>query len=224
MSDGEQKSLHDLRRPFRGVGWQCRKTYLSVLKANVPLLTHFSSQSLTNSSQLLGWLVGCHCWWGGWLMLGAWVVFCWTIDERHVCLFSCIHLDVSSTTKSSCQWNEARARRCYSKAGFKFESSSVARWGSKGHAGSEWQRWRKVLKKVRISWHFLYHYCHHVMGWIYRYICLSLFIHGCLIIMVDVSDYNPWVCWLLASTTSTTRIDDFAPCRCTSITLTSTTA
>eukprot|EP00434_Breviolum_minutum_P036491 symbB.v1.2.032334.t1/scaffold3871.1/size59034/5 len=58
----------------KSVGWQCRKTYLSVLKAN------------------------------------------------------------------------ARARRCYSKAGFKFESSSVARWGSKGHAGSEWQRWRKVHK------------------------------------------------------------------------------
>eukprot|EP00438_Fugacium_kawagutii_P014528 Skav232271 [mRNA] locus=scaffold882:132194:133261:- [translate_table: standard] len=40
----------------------------------------------------------------------------------------------------------ARAIRCYSKAGFKFESSHTALWGSKQHAGSEWQRWRKVHK------------------------------------------------------------------------------
>ena len=150
-------------------------------------------------------------------MLGAWVVFCWTIHQRHVCFFSCIHIDVSSTTKSSCQWNEARARRCYSKAGFKFESSSVARWGSKGHAGSEWHRWRKVLSKHPYFLAFfvsLLSWCHGLNIYIYIRICLSLFIHGCLIVMVDVSDYNPWVCWLLAS----------APCRCTSITLTSTTA
>eukprot|EP00438_Fugacium_kawagutii_P034927 Skav206388 [mRNA] locus=scaffold834:598233:599300:- [translate_table: standard] len=58
----------------RNVGWSCKKTYLSVLKAN------------------------------------------------------------------------ARACRCYSKAGFKFESSRKALWGSKQHPGSEWQRWRKVHK------------------------------------------------------------------------------
>eukprot|EP00438_Fugacium_kawagutii_P020035 Skav233872 [mRNA] locus=scaffold1483:131469:132731:+ [translate_table: standard] len=40
----------------------------------------------------------------------------------------------------------ARAQRCYLKAGFKFESSRAARWGSKEHAGSEWQRGRKVHK------------------------------------------------------------------------------
>eukprot|EP00438_Fugacium_kawagutii_P014560 Skav232303 [mRNA] locus=scaffold882:509544:510359:- [translate_table: standard] len=40
----------------------------------------------------------------------------------------------------------ARAVRCYSKAGFKFESSHKALWGSKQHPASEWQRWRKVHK------------------------------------------------------------------------------
>eukprot|EP00438_Fugacium_kawagutii_P025660 Skav205805 [mRNA] locus=scaffold307:244920:245990:- [translate_table: standard] len=40
----------------------------------------------------------------------------------------------------------ARAVRCYAKAGFKFESSHKALWGSKQHVGSEWQRWRKVHK------------------------------------------------------------------------------
>eukprot|EP00438_Fugacium_kawagutii_P023170 Skav200827 [mRNA] locus=scaffold3034:48613:49854:+ [translate_table: standard] len=40
----------------------------------------------------------------------------------------------------------ARAQRCYLKAGFKFESSRAARWDSKEHVGSEWQRWRKVHK------------------------------------------------------------------------------
>eukprot|EP00438_Fugacium_kawagutii_P025675 Skav205820 [mRNA] locus=scaffold307:527493:528752:+ [translate_table: standard] len=40
----------------------------------------------------------------------------------------------------------ARAQRCYAKAGFKFESGDTARWGSKQHAASEWQRWRKVHK------------------------------------------------------------------------------
>lgn len=34
-----------------------------------------------------------------------------------------------------------RLRRCYAKAGFKFQSSSAARWGSKEHPRSEWQRW-----------------------------------------------------------------------------------
>eukprot|EP00438_Fugacium_kawagutii_P031041 Skav235370 [mRNA] locus=scaffold3967:169519:170781:+ [translate_table: standard] len=40
----------------------------------------------------------------------------------------------------------ARAQRCYAKAGFKLESSRAARWGSKQHPGSEWQSWRKVHK------------------------------------------------------------------------------
>eukprot|EP00438_Fugacium_kawagutii_P014557 Skav232300 [mRNA] locus=scaffold882:453582:454649:- [translate_table: standard] len=40
----------------------------------------------------------------------------------------------------------ARARRCYLKAGFKFESSDTALWGPKEHPASEWQRWRKVHK------------------------------------------------------------------------------
>lgn len=39
-----------------------------------------------------------------------------------------------------------RARRCYTKAGFKFESSRSASWGKKEHSGSEWQRWKKVHK------------------------------------------------------------------------------
>ena len=39
---------------------------------------------------------------------------------------------------------EERARRCYAKAGFKFESSRSASWGKKEHSGSEWQRWKKV--------------------------------------------------------------------------------
>eukprot|EP00438_Fugacium_kawagutii_P014559 Skav232302 [mRNA] locus=scaffold882:493062:494126:- [translate_table: standard] len=39
-----------------------------------------------------------------------------------------------------------RARRCYSKAGFKFESGDTALWGPKEHPASEWQRWRKVHK------------------------------------------------------------------------------
>ena len=39
---------------------------------------------------------------------------------------------------------EERARRCYAKAGFKFESSRTASWGKKEHSGSEWQRWKKV--------------------------------------------------------------------------------
>eukprot|EP00438_Fugacium_kawagutii_P014519 Skav232262 [mRNA] locus=scaffold882:8933:9745:- [translate_table: standard] len=40
----------------------------------------------------------------------------------------------------------ARARRCYRKAGFKFESSSTAHWGSQEHPGSEWESWKKVHK------------------------------------------------------------------------------
>eukprot|EP00438_Fugacium_kawagutii_P006356 Skav208402 [mRNA] locus=scaffold1179:182708:183511:- [translate_table: standard] len=40
----------------------------------------------------------------------------------------------------------ARARQCYLKAGFKFESSATAQWGSHQHAASEWQRWGKVHK------------------------------------------------------------------------------
>eukprot|EP00438_Fugacium_kawagutii_P031032 Skav235361 [mRNA] locus=scaffold3967:52441:53256:+ [translate_table: standard] len=40
----------------------------------------------------------------------------------------------------------ARAQRCYLKAGFKCESSRAARWGSKQHPGSQWQKWRKVHK------------------------------------------------------------------------------
>eukprot|EP00438_Fugacium_kawagutii_P031040 Skav235369 [mRNA] locus=scaffold3967:149853:151106:+ [translate_table: standard] len=39
-----------------------------------------------------------------------------------------------------------RAQRCYAKAGFRFESSRAARWGSKQHPGSEWQRFGKVHK------------------------------------------------------------------------------
>ena len=34
-----------------------------------------------------------------------------------------------------------------------------------------------------------------IMSWVeYIYVYSIIFIHGCLIIMVDVSDYNPWVC------------------------------
>eukprot|EP00438_Fugacium_kawagutii_P027122 Skav234328 [mRNA] locus=scaffold3161:139241:140509:+ [translate_table: standard] len=40
----------------------------------------------------------------------------------------------------------ARAQRCYVKAGFKFQSSRAACWGAKQHPGSKWQRWRKVHK------------------------------------------------------------------------------
>eukprot|EP00438_Fugacium_kawagutii_P027117 Skav234323 [mRNA] locus=scaffold3161:33595:34803:+ [translate_table: standard] len=40
----------------------------------------------------------------------------------------------------------AQAQRCYVKAGFTFESSRAARWGSKQHPGSQWQRWGKVHK------------------------------------------------------------------------------
>eukprot|EP00438_Fugacium_kawagutii_P014532 Skav232275 [mRNA] locus=scaffold882:180523:184838:- [translate_table: standard] len=50
----------------------------------------------------------------------------------------------------------ARARRCYLKAGFKFESGDTAlwrpkehpasEWGPKEHPASEWQRWRKEHK------------------------------------------------------------------------------
>ena len=39
---------------------------------------------------------------------------------------------------------EERARRCYTKAGFKPESSSNASWGKKERSGSTWQRWKKV--------------------------------------------------------------------------------
>eukprot|EP00438_Fugacium_kawagutii_P008034 Skav209185 [mRNA] locus=scaffold1137:663386:672772:+ [translate_table: standard] len=39
-----------------------------------------------------------------------------------------------------------RAQRCYAKAGFKFQSSRPARWGSKEHTISAWERWRKVHK------------------------------------------------------------------------------
>ena len=39
---------------------------------------------------------------------------------------------------------EERARRCYTKAGFKLESRSSASWGKKERSGSEWQRWKKV--------------------------------------------------------------------------------
>eukprot|EP00438_Fugacium_kawagutii_P014539 Skav232282 [mRNA] locus=scaffold882:286456:287523:- [translate_table: standard] len=39
-----------------------------------------------------------------------------------------------------------RARRCYAKAGFKFESCDPALWGAKKHPASEWQRLRKVHK------------------------------------------------------------------------------
>eukprot|EP00438_Fugacium_kawagutii_P011015 Skav214771 [mRNA] locus=scaffold3923:11631:12896:+ [translate_table: standard] len=67
LIDAAENHSHD-------IGWTCKKTYLSVLKANV------------------------------------------------------------------------RAQRCYSKAGFKFESSHKALWGSKQHPASEWQRWRKVHK------------------------------------------------------------------------------
>eukprot|EP00438_Fugacium_kawagutii_P014546 Skav232289 [mRNA] locus=scaffold882:340698:341765:- [translate_table: standard] len=39
-----------------------------------------------------------------------------------------------------------RARRCYAKAGFRFESCDPALWGAKKHPASEWQRLRKVHK------------------------------------------------------------------------------
>eukprot|EP00438_Fugacium_kawagutii_P014545 Skav232288 [mRNA] locus=scaffold882:330615:331682:- [translate_table: standard] len=61
--------------------------------------------------------------------------------------------DYSQTVGWSCKRTclsvlkaNARARRCYSKAGFKFESSSTAHWGSKEHPGSEWESWKKVHK------------------------------------------------------------------------------
>lgn len=109
--------------------------------------------------------------------------------QRHVsCLcvfFSCIHfisMWVALPSHILPVRSEARARRCYSKAGFKFESSSVARWGSKGHAGSEWQRWRKVLKTVLIPWHFftlvmqfdIFCIIVVIMSWV-EYICFSFY-------------------------------------------------
>eukprot|EP00438_Fugacium_kawagutii_P017368 Skav201548 [mRNA] locus=scaffold1616:243567:244817:+ [translate_table: standard] len=54
--------------------------------------------------------------------------------------WSCITTCLSVLTAN------ARAQRCYSKAGFKFESSSTALWGSKQHPGFEWECWRKVHK------------------------------------------------------------------------------
>eukprot|EP00438_Fugacium_kawagutii_P000988 Skav221365 [mRNA] locus=scaffold2286:133990:135057:- [translate_table: standard] len=61
--------------------------------------------------------------------------------------------DYSQTVGWSCKKTylsvlkaNARARRCYFKAGFKFESSSTAHWGSKEHPGSEWESWKKVHK------------------------------------------------------------------------------
>eukprot|EP00438_Fugacium_kawagutii_P025676 Skav205821 [mRNA] locus=scaffold307:535344:536603:+ [translate_table: standard] len=63
--------------------------------------------------------------------------------------------DYSQTVGWSCKRTclsvlkaNARALRCYSKAGFKLESSHKALWGSKQHPASEWQRWRKVHKHL----------------------------------------------------------------------------
>ena len=59
-----------------------------------------------------------------------------------------IHLNSKFVNCHPAKLAKARARRCYDKAGFKFESTRPAAWG--GNHCSEWQSLRKAQRWKRL--------------------------------------------------------------------------